>query len=136
MRRYEKWLPLIVVIAGALAYANSFAGVFLFDDAVVITSNPGISDLSSFSWRLRILCDLSFRLNYLLGGLNAVHFHAVNLLIHLCAGLFLFGIVRRALARPIFGGHYKEPGWLAAAVAILWLVHPLQTESVTYICQR
>ncbi|MCK5849735.1 MAG: tetratricopeptide repeat protein [Kiritimatiellae bacterium] len=136
MRRYEKWLPLVVVIAGALAYANSFAGVFLFDDSVIITSNPGISTLPSFAWRTRILCDLSFRINYLLGGLNGTHFHAVNLLIHICAGLFLFGIIRRMLVRPFFADRYKEPWWLAVAVAVLWLVHPLQTGSVTYICQR
>ena len=64
-------------------------------------------------------------------------YHAGNLLIHLLAALTLFGIVRRTLLLPAlrdrFGG--ASTG-LAAAAALIWALHPLQTESVTYIVQR
>jgi Tfp pilus assembly protein PilF len=68
---------------------------------------------------------------------NVWGYHAVNLGIHVFATLALFGIVRRTLQsarlRPRFEG---DESWLAFLVALLWAVHPLQTESVTYIVQR
>ena len=52
-------------------------------------------------------------------------------------GLALFGIVRRTLSGPRLASSYgADATWLATAVAVLWLVHPLQTESVTYVVQR
>ena len=65
---------------------------------------------------------------------NVWGYHAMNLAIHLAAGLVLFGIARRTLA--------TRPGWrqadtpIAFAIAALWIVHPLQTSSVTYVIQR
>jgi Flp pilus assembly protein TadD len=68
---------------------------------------------------------------------NAWGYHFLNLLIHLCAALALFGIVRRALStdrlRPVFG---PSAVWLAFVVALIWVVHPLLTGSVTYVVQR
>ena len=68
---------------------------------------------------------------------NIWGYHLLNLLIHLAAGLALFGIVRRTLSsdrlRPAFG---STAPWLALVVALAWLVHPLQTGSVTYLVQR
>ena len=68
---------------------------------------------------------------------NVRGYHAVNLAIHLIAGLALFGVVRRTLLtaplRDTFGA--AAPG-LAFSIAAIWLVHPLQTSSVTYVVQR
>jgi tetratricopeptide (TPR) repeat protein len=68
---------------------------------------------------------------------NVWGYHALNLVIHILATLALFGVVRRTLdsprLRPRFGRHASA---LAFAVALLWSVHPLQTESVTYVVQR
>lgn len=68
---------------------------------------------------------------------NVWGYHLLNLLIHLGAGLALFGIVRRTLSgdrlRPTFG---STATWLALVVALAWVVHPLQTGSVTYLVQR
>ncbi len=68
---------------------------------------------------------------------NIRGYHLLNLLIHLASALALFGIVRRTLAsdrlRPAFG---TSAPWLALVVALVWLVHPLQTGSVTYLVQR
>ena len=64
-------------------------------------------------------------------------YHAGNLLIHLLAALTLFGIVRRTLLLPRCAtGSAGASTGLAAAVALIWALHPLQTESVTYIVQR
>ena len=77
-------------------------------------------------------------MNYALGGMAVWGYHAFNLTVHILAGLTLFGIVRRTLTlqpalRERFGATALP---LGLAVALLWVLHPLQTESVTYIAQR
>ena len=85
----------------------------------------------------RPLLNLSLALNYAVGGLATWGYHAVNLAIHLAAALLLFGIVRRTLRLPAMRDRWGQAATgLALAVALLWAVHPLQTESVTYIVQR
>ena len=68
---------------------------------------------------------------------NIWGYHFLNLLIHVAAALALFGVVRRTLTsdrlRPTFD---TSATWLAFVVALVWLVHPLQTASVTYVVQR
>ena len=68
---------------------------------------------------------------------NTWWFHATNVAIHACAALVLFGVIRRTLLtpplRPRFGSSSTT---MACLVALLWAVHPLQTQSVTYIVQR
>jgi tetratricopeptide (TPR) repeat protein len=85
----------------------------------------------------RPLLNLSLALNYAVSGLRVWSYHGLNLAIHLLAGLTLLGIVRRTLVRldPSHEGHRRALGF-AVATALLWTVHPLQTESVTYIIQR
>lgn len=127
----------LIVVAGALAYANSLHGPFVFDDPSSIVQNPTIRDWSHLGRMLatphaavtvqgRPVLNLSLALNYALGGTSVEGYHLLNLLIHLAAGLTLFGVVRRTL------GEF----WPALAVALLWVLHPLQTESVTYVIQR
>ena len=85
----------------------------------------------------RPVVNLSFALNYAQGGLGVWGYHAVNLVIHILTGLALFGVVRRTLLRPALQGQFGRPATrLAVAVAVLWTVHPLQTEAVTYISER
>ena len=81
--------------------------------------------------------NLSFALDYAVGGLNTLPYHVTNLAIHVLAGLALFGVVRRTLLLPRLRDRFGRASVpLALAVALLWAVHPLQTESVTYIVQR
>ncbi|HSY54782.1 MAG TPA: hypothetical protein VK785_10065, partial [Opitutaceae bacterium] len=93
------------------------------------------------------MLNFTFALNYALGDLNVRGYHWFNLLIHTLAGLTLFGIVRRtllrqgyggqALVRPALSGRFGADAVpLALAVAVIWVVHPIQTEAVTYVSQR
>ena len=139
----------MVIAAGLLAYCNSFTGAFVFDDVRSIYENPTIQHLWPI-WRClvpphrggltvegRPLINVSLAINYALGGYEVWGYHALNLTVHILAGLTLLGIVRRTLLQPSlrnrFGSAANE---LALATAVLWTVHPLQTESVTYIIQR
>jgi tetratricopeptide (TPR) repeat protein len=142
-------MPLLVVAAGLLAYSNSFRGVFLFDDMGSITENPTIRHLWPI-WRClspprhggltvegRPLINLSLAINYAIGGIQVWGYHVLNLTIHILAGLTLLGILRRTLHQPILRGRFGAAAdELALAAAVLWTVHPLQTESVTYVIQR
>ncbi|MGE5199514.1 MAG: hypothetical protein ACM3H9_07720, partial [Rhodospirillaceae bacterium] len=68
---------------------------------------------------------------------NVWGYHAMNLALHVLAALAVFGVVRRTLAssrlRPSFGPASRA---LASAVALVWVVHPLTTDAVTYVTQR
>jgi tetratricopeptide (TPR) repeat protein len=126
----------ILLVAGLLAYHNSFRGVFLYDDLNQIVQNDKVRTLQGI-WRGRPVVNLTLALNYALGGHDVWGYHAFNLAVHLLAGLALYGLVRRTLLLPRFGGRFANAApRIALGVSLLWLVHPLLTESVTYVIQR
>jgi Flp pilus assembly protein TadD len=151
-------IPVLIIVAGVWAYHNSFHGPFIFDDLPAIPMNPHIRHLWPVWEALtpphgggspvqgRPIISLSLAINYAINGLRVAGYHAVNLGIHIAAGLVLFGIVRRTLLRTARSGDRRRTGlqegfaasaeWIALTVALLWTVHPLQTEAVTYISQR
>lgn len=137
MKHLERWLPLLVIGTGMIAYANSFSNPFTFDDNCAIRNSSSIYHFLPLSLVSRFIVRLSFKLNDALSGPNVADYHAVNLLIHILAGLLFYGIVRRTLLLPSLSSRYgKVAPWIAVICSVIWVVHPLQTESVTYICQR
>ncbi|MFZ5828801.1 MAG: hypothetical protein ACOY3P_01870, partial [Planctomycetota bacterium] len=79
----------------------------------------------------------SFAVNYALHGEHVAGYHLTNIAIHVVAAWLLFEIVRRGLRSSRLEGRYDfVAGPLALTAAMLWLVHPLQTQSVTYLYQR
>ncbi|MEY2878678.1 MAG: repeat-containing protein YrrB [Verrucomicrobiota bacterium] len=142
------WLgALLLAVAALAAYHNSFGGPFILDDGPAISENDTIKNLAA--WRTvlsppnngqtvtgRPFLNFSFALNHALGGLDVRGYHALNLAIHLAAGLALFGIVRRTLRRQAAARFRELALPVAFVAALLWTVHPLATESVTYIVQR
>ncbi len=128
------------------AYHNSFGGPFLFDDEQSILHNPSIRSFATalappggfgFTVSGRPLLNLSLALNYAVSGTDVWSYHALNLMIHVLAGLTLFGLVRRTLALPVLARRFSGQELPAAfVIALLWTLHPLQTESVTYLIQR
>ncbi len=154
---FSHWGPSIaggLIVVGALAaYGNSLNGPFIFDDIWSIVQNPTIHRLGTAlapppneGVGGRPFLNLTFALNYAISGTRVWSYHALNLAIHIMAGLALFGIVRRTLVRVGRGtletlsertdGRDARPCLLAFAIALVWTVHPLQTESVTYVSQR
>jgi len=85
----------------------------------------------------RPLANLSFALNYAVGGTSVRGYHFVNLIIHILGGIALLGVVRRTLLQPALRERFGKAALpLALVIAVLWTIHPLQTESVTYLTQR
>jgi len=143
-----RWSPWLLVLAGLAVYANSLTTPFVFDDAKDIVRDRSIEHLwPPGQWMThtqRPIVKLSLAVNYALGGRHVFGYHLLNLTVHLLAGLVLFGLIRR-LAVAYQRGHVaaeddprrqQRATYLAFAVALLWLVHPLATESVTYVIQR
>jgi tetratricopeptide (TPR) repeat protein len=141
----------VLLVLTGFAYSNCFSDVFIgFNALRSIRDNPDIQQLQSL-WRAmslhllgpialgdggtlvrRPVLSLSFAVNHALTGSSPGGYQALNVVIHAMAGLALFGVVRRAhlLVR------HQASSSLALSIAAFWLVHPLQTESVTYIPQR
>ncbi|HEY5789554.1 MAG TPA: tetratricopeptide repeat protein, partial [Gammaproteobacteria bacterium] len=132
-------LLLLLAFAGA-AYLPAFAVPFQFDDLPNIVHNPAVhaeqpADL------LRVLDSpvsasrptalLSFALNHLAGGLEPFGYHAVNLALHAANGLLLYALLW--LLAPAGEPLARR---LAFFAALLWLLHPVQTQAVTYVVQR
>jgi len=141
-RRRADWPGLlsaaILALAALAVYSRTFSVPLLLDDIVSIAGNPTVRHLWPI-WPVlatpsggttvsgRPVLNLTLAINYALGGTDVWGYHAVNLAIHILAGLTLLGIARRML----------RPSPIAAfAIALIWTLHPLQTESVTYIVQR
>ena len=135
--------------ATVAAYAGTFGAPFVFDDIPAIVENPAIRRLWPLNGVLapaqaggltvagRPVVSLSLALNYAIGGGQVWSYHAFNLAVHVCAGLVLFGLVRRSLGLPAWRARFGATALpLAATIAALWLLHPLQTAAVTYIVQR
>ena len=146
----RRWMLALgcALFAGGIfaAYHNTFHVPFLLDDFDAIGKNRTIRSFataffpptnSGATVSGRPLLNFSLAINYHLGGTAVFGYHLGNILIHVLAGLTLFGVIRRTLKLPglqdRFGAHATPLAWFAA---LLWAVHPLQTESVTYIIQR
>lgn len=135
------------MLAALAAYANSFEGAFVFDDRIQFEDSPNLRSLWPI-WRAawadpntpaggRPLVSLSLAVNYRISGESTWSYHVFNFGVHVGAGLTLLGVLRRTLARPVLADVLGESaGALAWAAALIWTVHPLQTESVTYITTR
>lgn len=129
----------LLVVGTALTYLNSFQGAFLFDDATILVDSR-LENLSRYLFHLggmiRPALKFSFLVDRYLWGENPAGYHLLNLFLHLGSGLFLYAIVSRlaneAPARRGGAPATAVPFW----TALLFLVHPIGTETVTYLSGR
>ncbi|HYD42613.1 MAG TPA: hypothetical protein VEB43_17425 [Anaeromyxobacter sp.] len=131
--RLDRWAnPILGAVAAA--WATSFQGGFQFDDFRVIVGDPRVQSVAAW-WRsmpgIRPLLKLTYALNHQ-SGLGLAGFHAVNLAIHAGASLAAYELLRRLGARLDLPDA-RPPALLGALVFAL---HPVQTESVTYLSGR
>lgn len=127
-----------IIAAGIAAYANALPNEMFFDDSQGITDNAYIKDwkylphffsesltsgsgfLSSY-WRPLLL--IVYSAEWHLWGNSPVGFHAVNIFFHLASATLIFFLLRRL---------FQKTG-PAAIAALLFAIHPVQTEAVTYV---
>jgi tetratricopeptide (TPR) repeat protein len=147
LSRYETLFLLSLALLVILIYANTLGSPFIFDSRNNIESNPHIriskitlNDLTEAAFKSpakqRPLSNISFALNYYLHGYNVVGFHVVNILIHISTGFLLYLFVKTTFCTPALRSRYGNYMWISFFTAAVWMVHPLQTQSVSYIVQR
>jgi len=137
---------LLIALLGILVYAKTFRAPFEFDDIFTIVNNPEITSFSNLldgPYNSRIVGLLSFALNYRLNGLNVWGYHVFNLTVHISSALLVFWFVILAFRTPFFqkdlmeAPRYKSgPVIIALFSGLLFVVHPIQTQAVTYTVQR
>ena len=144
---------LLLVTIVAAVYYPAATGPFVFDDAGTIIDNPSIrrlwplwgegedagplspSDASAVHGRP--LVNLTFAINHYFGELDPFGYRVVNLLVHLASAMLLWLSVARTLRLDFFHESFaRAANPLAFAAALLWALHPLNTECVVYVTQR
>ena len=144
---YQAMALLVFVILGFFIYSNTLKSPFVFDDGLNIAGNryirltklalgdiitAGLESPSSH----RPVANISFALNYYFHRYNVIGYHLTNIIIHILTGILLYLFVISTLDIPLLRRKYERYRWIAFFAALLWLVHPIQTQSVTYIVQR
>ncbi|OQX80526.1 MAG: hypothetical protein B6D56_04835 [Candidatus Omnitrophica bacterium 4484_70.1] len=133
------FLTLFLLVA---AYLNSLPNVFIFDDHHMIVENNYIKDpcyiplffkgeITSFPiarGMYRPILMLTFTFNYLINQLNPIGYHIINILIHFLNACILF------FSLKLFLPHLHI--WLRLGITLIFCLHPLNTEAVTYISSR
>ena len=150
-KSYYIILFLTFVFAGGLIYSNSFNSPFLFDDhhniqskAIQIKSltfENILNVIFNANLKSRPVSNISFAINYLLGEYEVTGYHIFNLLIHLINAILVYLILRLVLLRigDKTQKNSKKLRYINLAAfftSLLFLLHPLQTQAVTYIVQR
>lgn len=131
-----------ILIAGIIAYSNSFDCSFQFDDVHVFVSSVTTNSASIGEW-LRIFPTrpigmLTFAINYKIHKLDLWGYHLVNLIIHLTNAFLVWWLTWLTLSTPVMKDESisKHKTIIAFLIALLFVTHPLATQSVTYIVQR
>ncbi len=151
-----------LLVLSAAVYLPGISGPYVFDDGYNILTNSYLK-LSSLDPRelyyaafsiksgplLRPVSMLSFALNHYFAGSfnNSTPLKATNLAVHVINGLLVFWLMRLVLARAALVGALggvaartwtsaRKTDLLAAAIALLWLLHPINLTSVLYVVQR
>ncbi len=142
---------ILIALAACLAYANSLGVPFIFDDHVIIENNLFIQDARFlanpslvkgsylyYPLKLRYVSLLSFAWDYHLWGLDPWGYHLTNLIIHLLSAFLVYGLITLIFAGPRLAptALQRHAPFIAAFAALLFALHPVQTQAVTYIVQR
>jgi protein O-mannosyl-transferase len=129
------WRVAVLAIATGVVYWHGLSAPFVFDDRGTIVDNRTIEHIWSrevFSAPHetpvagRPVVNISFALNYAIDGRRVEGYRLTNIGIHVLCALALFGVAWRT----------SLPVNVALAVALLWALHPLNSEAVNYVTQR
>src|SRR5262249_8980426 len=111
-------------------YSPALDGPFVFDDTYLPFMAPGFRQW----FGVRPLLMLSFWINFQWTGLEPYSYHVLNVLFHSINSVLVFFIVRRLLEWEHVDRRLRDT--IAGFSAGLFLLHPVQTESVAYVASR
>jgi tetratricopeptide (TPR) repeat protein len=146
LRHYGLVFLLFPLLAFAI-YASALDSNFVLDDYDNIETSQAVK-MTELTWesliragtegflQRRPLPNISFALNYYYGGLKTRNFRIFNILIHAINGLVLYLLFSFTFMTPALKRQNDTAGFIPLGAAIVWLVHPVQVQSVTYIVQR
>jgi tetratricopeptide (TPR) repeat protein len=124
--------PMALCAAALIVYAGAFHGDFHYDDSLTILENPHLDRWQTFFGHLdhmvRPVLSATFLIDRSIYGTNPAGYHLLNFLLHLGSGLLVYLILARAVTEKT----QSIPFW----TALLFLIHPITTETVTYISGR
>ncbi len=138
---------LLISLLGVLVFANHLNNPFQFDSVPYITNNANLENperlLTAEFWKnqflARGLLRMSVALNVHLDGFKPFGYHILNLAFHIFNALLLFFVLKKSFRRF----KLNEMGWggkriqsVSFFASIIFLCHPIQTESVIYIMSR
>ena len=140
----KKALPLIILCClGVIIYSNTFQNSFQFDDVPYIVKNLNIrnpADLGAIwhNWPTRFVAFFTLALNYYFHGLDPFGYHLTNIIIHIGSAILVWRLILLTFSTPVVKKDKisSHSSLIALLVALIFLCHPIQTESVTYIYQR
>ncbi len=144
-KRYILFVILFLIIAGFIIYSNTFRAEYQLDDGIHILFNDDIKDPGNFAainkWTEiseRPLSKFTLALNFSLHQYDVFGYHLVNIIIHILTSCFVFLIILEILKSPVFNDQQPQKNHtiIAFFCALIFLAHPIQTQSVTYIVQR
>ena len=138
------WLVLgFLALAAVGLYGRSLGYAFCNDDKLFILQNiaTGGFDHIKDIWHgfnTRFLAGMSFAVNYWLGGRDVLGYRLVNLAVHVVNAFCVYGLVLLTFRTPRLEGARlrARAGAIGFWAAVIFLVHPVQTESVVYVSQR
>lgn len=116
-------------------YGPALHGPFVFDDLYLPYSKPQANLIPFRAWLgVRPFLGISFWTDFQLWGQNTFPYHVTNLLLHFAASAVLYFIFRKLLEMAAVA----EPKRTILAIfgALLFLLHPVQTEVAAYVASR
>ncbi len=120
----------LLVLVVAACYANALGNGFVFDDDAIVLGNPTLRNVANIPHLLtasyRPLRDVTHAMDFWLWGRRAFGFHLTNILIHGANVLLVFFLIRKMTGEVLLG----------ALAALIFAIHPMQPDSVTYISGR
>ncbi|MBW1820069.1 MAG: hypothetical protein JRJ60_23260, partial [Deltaproteobacteria bacterium] len=160
-RRRTLFCLSVIAVVCIVVYSNSYEGPFVFDDLHNISENHFLR-MTQLDWQSlynagfrsplenRFVANISFALNYYLGGYHVGGYHLINVLIHMITGMLVFFLAGALLrtpgilpvpntggaSRPFSPQSPERTILIPLFAALIFIAHPVQTQSVTYIVQR
>lgn len=141
-RKKFVWWPwaaaLAAVVLAFVIYGPALNGPFVLDDLYFPFGNKQLEGMAFVQWvgDLRPVLMVSFWLNHYFSGDSVEAYHETNVFLHVIVAALAALIAMRVLEWATPSGDTKVKRTLGIFAGALFLVHPLQTESVAYVSSR